>query len=170
MAELIGMSDEVKGHRFEIKDGDLTIGRVDDNSISIDNGTVSSHHCRVTRSNRTFTLTDLGSTNGTRVNGQDIQEVMLKPNDLVQVGSVEFVVELDAGEIEADLAVATSETQLPTVKEEAGVSKAPESFTSISPFGARKNSKGPWYMIITLVGILALLAVIYVFYKLVTTS
>jgi pSer/pThr/pTyr-binding forkhead associated (FHA) protein len=164
VAILIGMSEEVKGQSFEIDRDIISIGRSADNTIIVENPTVSSHHCHVLRSGDECILRDIGSTNGTRVNARDVKEAKLKPKDIIQVGSVEFVFDSEhAGDYESILAAQVEVAPGPTA--------APESFESISPFGARKESgKGFWYFLITVVGILALVAVAILFFKLVTTG
>ena len=47
MAVLIGMSTDVKGQTHEIDTSGITIGRSSDNTISINNSTVSGHHCKI---------------------------------------------------------------------------------------------------------------------------
>lgn len=149
MAVLIGMSEEVRGQRFELETTPVTLGRAPDNTILLDTGSVSSHHCRIVEESGQFALEDLNSTNGTRINSRRIIHQALKDKNLVQVGSVEFLFEdaSSAGEdenphIEADVEVDTA------------TAAAPQSFTNISPFNTRKReSKGAWYA-----GILLLLA------------
>jgi pSer/pThr/pTyr-binding forkhead associated (FHA) protein len=166
MAVLIGMSGEVKGQSFEIEEGELTIGRSEDCTITLNNPTVSGHHCSLIRENDRYTLKDNGSTNGTRVNSKDITESVLSPKDLVQVGSVEFM--FDAEHVEAVETNAYAETQVEVAP---GPAAAPESFANISPFGTRrKESKGIWFVLITIVGILALVVVALFFFKLATTG
>lgn len=55
---------------FELNRDILTLGRDATNEIAINDPEVSRHHCRFTRVSGGFTLEDLGSTNGTFVNGQ----------------------------------------------------------------------------------------------------
>lgn len=166
MAVLIGMSGEIKGQSFEIKGNELTIGRSDDNGVVVNNPTVSGHHCSIVREGNRYTLHDRDSTNGTRLNSKEVSEAPLKPKDLVQVGSVEFM--FDAENVEAVETNAYAEAQ---VEVTTGPATAPASFSNISPFAAgRKESRGMWFLLIAVVGLLALLAVIFLFFKLVTTS
>lgn len=63
-----------------------TIGRKPDNDIPIDNLAVSSHHAViVTILNDSF-LEDLGSTNGTMVNGNPVQKHFLQNSDVIEIG------------------------------------------------------------------------------------
>jgi hypothetical protein len=64
----------------------VTIGRLPDNTIVIDNTAVSSHHVRVGREGPQFVVEDLGSTNGTFVNGDRISKRPLRHGDTILVG------------------------------------------------------------------------------------
>ena len=166
MAALIGMSGDVKGKTFPIDRDAITIGRSKDNTIPIDNPTVSGHHCSIIRDGDRYLLRDLESTNGTRLNSKDVTESKLRPKDLLQVGSVEFL--FDAEQMEA---VETHSYAEAHVEVAPGPAAAPESFANISPFGARhKESKGVWLLLIAVIGLLALVVVVLFFVKLVTTG
>lgn len=166
MASLTGMSADVKGRVFQLEQEVTSLGRSKDNTIIIENPTVSGHHCSITREGNAYVLRDLESTNGTRLNGKSITEVRLKPKDLIQVGAVEFL--FDGEEVDA---VETHSFAEAHVEEAAGPVKAPESFNTISPFGARqKETKGLWLFLISLVGVLALIAVVVYFWALVSNQ
>jgi predicted component of type VI protein secretion system len=64
----------------------VTIGRLPDNTIVIDNSAVSSHHVRVAREGPQFFVEDLGSTNGTFVNGEKVSKKPLRHGDTILVG------------------------------------------------------------------------------------
>jgi FHA domain-containing protein len=64
----------------------VTIGRLPDNTIVIDNSAVSSHHVRVAREGPQFVVEDLGSTNGTFVNGEKVTKKPLRHGDTILVG------------------------------------------------------------------------------------
>jgi predicted component of type VI protein secretion system len=161
MAMLIGMSESYRGQTFELNEDKVSIGRSTNNILSFEHGTVSSRHCAISRKNKQFTLTDLGSTNGTRVNGRDITESVLRPKDLIQIGSLEFMFDAEESEIEA--APSHSNTQ---VEIAVGPTAAPVSFSSISPFGTRRQTRLVWYVLIALIGAAALAAVVFFFIKL----
>lgn len=168
MAALIGMSGDMKGKTFSLDSDVTTIGRSKDNTIPIENPTVSGHHCSVKYEDNRFVLYDLESTNGTRLNAKDVQQAKLRPKDLIQVGSVEFLFDADSLE-----AIDTHDETPGEARVEVapGPATAPESFDSISPFGARrKESKGLWFLLISLVGFLALIVVVIFFVQLVTTE
>jgi pSer/pThr/pTyr-binding forkhead associated (FHA) protein len=76
----------------------ITIGRRPQNDIQIENLAVSGEHaCIVTILNDSF-LEDLGSTNGTLVNGNPIKKHILQNNDVIEIGKykMKYVVELAA--------------------------------------------------------------------------
>lgn len=64
----------------------VTIGRLPDNGIIIDNPTVSSHHARVVQEGGSFYVEDLESTNGTYVNDLPISRRTLNDGDVVLIG------------------------------------------------------------------------------------
>lgn len=66
----------------------ITIGRCPDNNLYFNDSKVSWHHCRICCNNGIFVLEDLGSTNGTYVNGSRInREVPLRHGDTVRIGN-----------------------------------------------------------------------------------
>jgi len=71
----------------------LTLGRSPDNDLVIEDVRISRHHGRFQTRHGTLVYTDLGSTNGTRVNGIRVDEIVLGPGDRLQVGDVVVVVE-----------------------------------------------------------------------------
>ena len=74
----------------------LTIGRGSDNTISLTDDRVSRHHARLQARDGLLILTDLDSTNGTRVNGSLIREVAIGDGDVLEVGdSVLIVMSID---------------------------------------------------------------------------
>lgn len=66
----------------------LTIGRALDNDIVVDSAEVSRQHARVEHHNGAYWIIDLGSTNGTMVNGQHVTEHLLQHGDRITMGNV----------------------------------------------------------------------------------
>ncbi len=64
----------------------ITIGREEGNAIQLNDDRVSRFHVKIQEDDRKLVLTDLESTNGTRVNGEDIQLRILRHGDLITVG------------------------------------------------------------------------------------
>ena len=67
----------------------VRLGRASGNAIQVLDGTVSKEHCELTLSGERWTIRDLGSRNGTRVNGRDaISALPIAAGDRVEVGHV----------------------------------------------------------------------------------
>src|SRR4051812_6924339 len=74
----------------------LLVGRKEDCDIRLDHKSVSKLHCVLVKADGLLLLRDLGSTNGTRVNGQRVRRAALLPNDQLQLASLRFSVEVAA--------------------------------------------------------------------------
>jgi Domain of unknown function (DUF1707)/FHA domain len=73
----------------------FTIGRTHDCDLRIENMSVSRLHAQLNRAEDGWLLNDLGSRNGTRVNGWLVREpIPVRPGDLVQFGSATFIVQV----------------------------------------------------------------------------
>lgn len=69
----------------------ITIGRLPDNDVTIDTPVVSRRHARLVRGGDGWTVEDLGSTNGTFLNGQRITgSLPVRPGDRLEVGSFAY--------------------------------------------------------------------------------
>jgi Protein of unknown function (DUF3662)/FHA domain len=75
------------GTRLSIAEEPLTIGRLPECDVTIDDSNVSRRHAEIRRDGELFTLFDLASTNGTRVNGIPIHEHRLNSGDVVTIGT-----------------------------------------------------------------------------------
>ena len=92
---------------FSIARDMTVIGRREDCDLRIPLGEVSRKHCRLVRDGDTLQLEDLGSSNGTFLNGQRVQEAMLSPGDSIQVGPVVFVLQIDGVPADDELSPVT---------------------------------------------------------------
>jgi pSer/pThr/pTyr-binding forkhead associated (FHA) protein len=78
-----------------LSQSEFLIGRGADCDLRLRAARVSRHHCLLRTQAGGVTLSDLGSSNGTFLNGQRVtSQAALKSGDLVQVGDFSFVVEL----------------------------------------------------------------------------
>jgi hypothetical protein len=86
----ISIADDLAGRLFELTEPSMHLGRRDDNGIVIVHRSISNVHARVTRdpSSGRYTITDLQSTNGVRVNGEFITTIALRDGDIVDLGHV----------------------------------------------------------------------------------
>ena len=78
---------------LEVDGSAITIGRGSDNDVVLHDGRVSRHHARLHARRGTLVFTDLGSTNGSRVNGVRVAEVVLGEGDRIELGDTVLVVE-----------------------------------------------------------------------------
>ncbi len=88
---LIGQAPPVSGSVFALRFGTTAIGREGSADINIDEPSVSARHAEITYRADRVAIANLFSTNGTRVNGQAIDNVVLADGDLITVGNVSFL-------------------------------------------------------------------------------
>jgi hypothetical protein len=90
MPELVAVSEEFAGVHISLTGEQFTVGREEGNSIVIPHPSLSSEHAVLTPEGGDYRLTDLGSTNGTYVNDEQVSEVLLHNGDHVGFGQVVF--------------------------------------------------------------------------------
>ena len=76
----------------------VLVGRREDCDLRLDHKSISKLHCVIVKTDGLLLLRDLGSTNGTRVNGQRVRRAALLPNDHLQIASLKFGVQFAAAE------------------------------------------------------------------------
>jgi pSer/pThr/pTyr-binding forkhead associated (FHA) protein len=160
VAVLVGISGEVKGKTFEIAKDRVVLGRHANCDIIVNDTAVSSQHCYIARRDNRFILHDLNSTNGTQLNGGRITEAELTPKQIVQIGSTELMFDASPAESESPPREPMTNTQI-VIDDEPPVA-APKSFSSVSPFGARRrDNRGLWLTVLVVVGLLALAGLVH---------
>ena len=108
MPFLLHIMDDRVIHKFSLNDGIVNIGRSGDNDIKLDDRTISSHHARLIIQShhnpymnmiKEVELKDLGSTNGSFVNDNRIENKTLHNGDIIRFGDHKFKYEdtLDQG-------------------------------------------------------------------------
>jgi len=75
-----------RGRTFSDLDTPVTIGREEGNTIQLNDERISRYHLKIQEDNDKLVLTDLESTNGTKVNGEDIQLRILRFGDMISLG------------------------------------------------------------------------------------
>lgn len=75
-----------RGRVFATMPTPVTIGREEGNSVQLNDERVSRFHLKIQEDQDKLVLTDLESTNGTKVNGEDIQLRILRYGDIIAVG------------------------------------------------------------------------------------
>jgi pSer/pThr/pTyr-binding forkhead associated (FHA) protein len=77
------------GDRIELTEDENLIGRLNDCAVMISDTNTSRHHAKIHRAGSRFVIADLGSTNGTSVNGELLtSDHRLADGDIITVGSV----------------------------------------------------------------------------------
>jgi predicted component of type VI protein secretion system len=79
----------ISGVTHELIDEAITIGRGPDNTIVVNDPSISTHHAQLLLERDTYRLKDLDSTNGTRVNGKPVTETVLRFDDRIRFGAAE---------------------------------------------------------------------------------
>ncbi len=166
MPRLVVLSEGLTGRAHELKaDSASTIGRVDDNSFPIPEGSISSHHCEVFLRDAEVVVKDLNSTNGTFINGQPITgEAVIKPGQILRLGQIEM-------RLESDESKSISGKKLPdkTMFIPQGVKLGtsdtgtqPVHFGGTSPFGKKSNKGTKLFIIVAgVIGAIIICIILY---------
>src|SRR5689334_10026102 len=92
-------------HRIDLTPGSpIVVGRAIDADAIVPDVAVSRRHAEIQVSDGDVRIVDLGSANGTRVNGGRIKEAFLTPGDTVQFGQLRYRLTTDDGAAGADAA------------------------------------------------------------------
>jgi len=83
-------TDAELGKRFPLEQEEMVLGRGSDADLTIDRDSVSRRHAKIVRAGSSYAVVDLGSTNGTYVNDEPVQERTLRDGDLVKIGNTIF--------------------------------------------------------------------------------
>lgn len=101
-----------RGRVYEALETPVTIGREEGNSVQLNDDRVSRFHIKIQEDHEQLVLTDLESTNGTKVNGEDIQLRILRHGDMICVGR-SVLLYGSPGEIEGRLATLRGDEPVP---------------------------------------------------------
>ncbi len=82
------------GNVIEIVKDMTVVGRKEECDLRLDHKSVSKMHCVIVKTDGLLLLRDLGSTNGTRVNGQRVRRAALLPNDQLTIANYKFRIHL----------------------------------------------------------------------------
>ncbi|HEX4349182.1 MAG TPA: FHA domain-containing protein [Verrucomicrobiae bacterium] len=93
MSKLVILNQGMAGRTFDLNIERTTVGRVEDNTLQIADGSVSSHHAEILLRGTDIVVRDLGSTNGTFINNEKITETVLKPGQTLRFGQVELKID-----------------------------------------------------------------------------
>lgn len=149
MAFLKVMSGNLKGLSCEIDQDEIYIGRSSAATFQVNDASVSGKHCMIRRDDGRFTVYDLGSTNGTRLNNVSIKEYRLNPKDILAIGSVEMI--FDGEDVEADPLAAMPST-ITQVIERPSVGIDSAIIGRTAPFNTRRDNKWMWVVALSIMG------------------
>ena len=137
MPKLIVTLQDGTQNTFDLIDETLTVGRLPDNTLQIDDASVSSHHATLTLADGDYVYRDIGSTNGSRLNGKTLQpdtDHRLQNGDSLMLGKVDGTYE---SETPAEARPLPEEEEVALTP--AASSSAPVNFTNASPFQSKKK-------------------------------
>ncbi|MDW8310099.1 MAG: FHA domain-containing protein [Verrucomicrobiales bacterium] len=169
MAKLVILTEGMTGRSHELTAEKTTIGRLEDNTFTIGDPSVSSHHCEVLLRGSEVIVRDLNSTNGTYINGERITEAPLKPGQILRLGQVELRLEAEAPPAPAAAARKTPEGTMilqrgisPTDLEQS----ARASFDTVGAGFSKKDDKaGKIFLYVSIgVGVVIVALLIYAFF------
>ena len=121
--------------------GRAVIGRQTDCQIRIPSSGISRHHCELNLADGKVLLRDMGSSNGTFVNRQKIQQTQLNAGDLIGLGDLVFVVRVDGSPATIDSEEALDEGAAPAIPAKpAPAAKAPQAKQAGTPAKGGKPS------------------------------
>jgi pSer/pThr/pTyr-binding forkhead associated (FHA) protein len=140
MPKLTVRSETGESISHDLVEETQTIGRAPENSIRLEDTSVSGRHAQIVVVGDNYYLKDVGSTNGTLVNGQPVTEVQLRAGDRIRFGKVEacFECEVLTGDAEPLPHWEGAEAR------PAEASARPADFANASPFQSRTTKRDPW--------------------------
>jgi pSer/pThr/pTyr-binding forkhead associated (FHA) protein len=89
-ARLFVVSTDLAGREVALDRASLVIGRTEENDIVLGHRSISRHHAKIVRDGDSYTIVDLQSANGVRVNGEDYERIELHAGDIIELGHVKL--------------------------------------------------------------------------------
>jgi len=133
MASLTVQSDALPSKKYTLEKPEITIGRLEDNDIVLEHGSVSGHHAILIKQGEDYLIKDRNSTNGTAVNGTKITEHLLRSGDIIHFGYIQ--VEYTSESASTPLPDPTSGRDFSFATH----SSLPTNFKNLSPFGGKRE-------------------------------
>lgn len=110
--KLILLNPNGPEQEFKLAKASISLGRANTNDIILDDVRVSRSHAQLESSTRGLTLIDLGSSNGTRLNGLRIDRATLRPGDTISLGSQQLKYQVEDPSEDLGLTKIDSQMQL----------------------------------------------------------
>mgnify|MGYP001111563137 CR=1 FL=1 len=152
MPKIVSKSPEFADQVFELTGDVVPVGRSDDMQIQITHPSISSNHAEFRNEGGDYRLVDLGSTNGSRVNDEKIDESMLRNGDVVMLGNILFAYE---SEVSVDAPpLPDAETKVDLAGSSGG--PRPTEFKNLAPIKKTKGGGGGFPLPVLLALLVAL--------------
>ncbi len=138
----------------------MSVGRAEDNHVVIPDGSVSSRHAEISFDGSSWTLTDTGSTNGTKIGGERVETVNLDTTGAFTLGSVDCVFIGDPASTQTASPVTTARSSARSSTSSTGgyADKPYDRAARAGLFGPRKKEKDASRSMLMLLGVVALAA------------
>jgi hypothetical protein len=136
---------ERQGDTVPITSPRFTLGRRPGNTLQIQDGSVSGQHAELTTDSQGVLLKDLGSTNGTRLAGEKIEEARPAHGDIVSFGSINAVFEdgsIQGMPTSQDATSKPTAEPFPTASSGSSAASAGEAVETVSAEMVARSSKG----------------------------
>ena len=144
----------------------VTIGRAPDNDLIIPHDSISGHHAKlVLQEDDSYSVVDLGSTNGIKVEDIETGEGPLSNGTKVTFGKVDAVYECEEANDEEDEDSEEGDTEPYASNMEVEIAEAstkPDGFTNLSPF-EKAEEKNQFAKVAMLVGLIAIISAVATF-------
>ena len=159
MPRLVAQSPEFAGKSFDLAGPEITVGRVADNGIQLEHASMSGHHAVFNLDGLDYSIKDLDSTNGSRINGERITQQKLRRNDVLRLGNIELLYDSEHAPPGQPMPNPSERVKL----SECATHGRPAGFTNSSPVVKKSRGAPPkmWMMILTIAGILAAAGIAY---------
>src|SRR5262245_39246522 len=103
MAILSWRTSDGQMGQWKLNQPSARVGRAEGNDLTIPDGSVSSVHAELSLDGTTLIIKDLGSTNGTFVYDQRVQQALVETGQNFRLGNVEFSFQQEAGTVQTPL-------------------------------------------------------------------
>ncbi len=87
---LVVVSSNLAGTTYALDRREVIIGRTDENDVVVNHRSISRNHAKVIYRDGTFTIIDLASSNGVKVNGEDFGTASMVNGDIIELGHVKL--------------------------------------------------------------------------------
>jgi pSer/pThr/pTyr-binding forkhead associated (FHA) protein len=89
-ARIVMLTPPAPGAEFALSKDVIRIGRAEDLDAWVNHRSISREHAEIRHEDSVYTVVDLGSANGVRVNGRDVRNAVLQSGDVIELGQVRF--------------------------------------------------------------------------------